>query len=160
MSIYDVYNYAHTFCHTSLRARKCCHVCHISALRVISLIRLSLIRFQGLDLKKKSPTNDQRLCALSSDSHGKLRFRQGLDRKSGNLIKEIGRTYLLHTPSPPTKSFDFRRFDSSKLLILKGGNSHVHQFYRESPGKSDSRTLSTETLSRWTGRNNPLVLLI
>ena len=31
----------------------------------------------------------------------------------------------LGTPSPPTKSFDFRGFDSSKLLILKGGNSHV-----------------------------------
>ena len=29
------------------------------------------------------------------------------------------------TPSPPTKSFDFRGFDSSKLSILKGGNSHV-----------------------------------
>ena len=31
----------------------------------------------------------------------------------------------LITPSPPTKSFDFRGFDSSKLLILEGGNSHV-----------------------------------
>ena len=30
-----------------------------------------------------------------------------------------------HTPSPPIKSLDFRGFDSSKLLILKGGNSHV-----------------------------------
>ena len=30
-----------------------------------------------------------------------------------------------HTPSPPTKSFDFRGFDSSRLLILRGGNSHV-----------------------------------
>ena len=29
------------------------------------------------------------------------------------------------TPSPPTKSFDFRGFYSSKLLTLKGGNSHV-----------------------------------
>ena len=56
------------------------------------------------------------------------------------------------TTNPPTKSLDFRGFDSSKLLILKGGNSHVHQFYRESPGKFDSRTLSRETLSRWTGR--------
>ena len=28
--------------------------------------------------------------------------------------------------NPPTKSLDFRGFDSSKLLILKGGNSHVH----------------------------------
>ena len=25
-------------------------------------------------------------------------------------------------------------------------------FYRESPGKLDSRTFSRETLSRWTGR--------
>ena len=30
-----------------------------------------------------------------------------------------------HTPSPPTKSLDFRGFDSSKLLILRGGSSHV-----------------------------------
>ena len=29
------------------------------------------------------------------------------------------------TPSPPTKSLCFRGFDSSKLLIPKGGNSHV-----------------------------------
>ena len=28
-------------------------------------------------------------------------------------------------PSPPTKSFDFRGLDSSRLLILKGGSSHV-----------------------------------
>ena len=34
-------------------------------------------------------------------------------------------TYILFTPSPPTKSLDFRGFDSSKLLILRGGNSHV-----------------------------------
>ena len=32
---------------------------------------------------------------------------------------------LQFTPSPPTKSLDFRGFDSSKLLILRGGNSHV-----------------------------------
>ena len=31
----------------------------------------------------------------------------------------------MFTPSPPTKSFDFGGFDSSKLLILRGGNSHV-----------------------------------
>ena len=31
------------------------------------------------------------------------------------------------TPSPTIKSFDFRGFDSSKLLILKGGNSHVRR---------------------------------
>ena len=30
-----------------------------------------------------------------------------------------------YTPSPPTKSLDSRGFDSSKFLILKGGNSHV-----------------------------------
>ena len=30
------------------------------------------------------------------------------------------------TPGPPTKSFDFGGFDSSKLLIIKGGNYHIH----------------------------------
>ena len=59
------------------------------------------------------------------------------------------------TPSPPTKSLGFRRFDSSRLLILKGGNSHVRRIYRGSPGKFDSRTLSRKTLSRWTGRKSP-----
>ena len=29
------------------------------------------------------------------------------------------------TPNPPIKSLDFRGFDSSRLLILRGGNSHV-----------------------------------
>ena len=31
----------------------------------------------------------------------------------------------LVTPSPPTKSLGFEGFDSSRLLILRGGNSHV-----------------------------------
>ena len=30
-----------------------------------------------------------------------------------------------NTPSPPIKSLDFRGFDSSRLLILRCGNSHV-----------------------------------
>ena len=32
---------------------------------------------------------------------------------------------VLITPSPPTKSLDFRGFASSRLLILRGGNSRV-----------------------------------
>ena len=32
---------------------------------------------------------------------------------------------LRGTPSPPTKSSDFRGFGSSRLLILRGGNSYV-----------------------------------
>ena len=31
------------------------------------------------------------------------------------------------TPSPPTKISGLRGFDSSKLLILRGGNSHVRR---------------------------------
>ena len=31
------------------------------------------------------------------------------------------------TPSPPIKSLGFRGFDSSRLLILRGGNSHVRR---------------------------------
>ena len=34
-------------------------------------------------------------------------------------------TTIIIMPSPPTKSLDFRGFDSSRLLILRGGNSHV-----------------------------------
>ena len=31
----------------------------------------------------------------------------------------------VNTPGPPTKSSDFRGSDSSRLLIPRGGNSHV-----------------------------------
>ena len=55
-------------------------------------------------------------------------------------------------PSLPTKSSGFGGFDPSRFLILRGGNSHVRGIYRESPGKFDSRVLSREILSRWTGR--------
>ena len=39
--------------------------------------------------------------------------------------KQAHRESTAHTPGPPTKSLDFRGFDSSRLLILRGGNSHV-----------------------------------
>ena len=32
---------------------------------------------------------------------------------------------IVTTASPTNKSLDFREFDSSRLLILKVGNSHV-----------------------------------
>ena len=34
---------------------------------------------------------------------------------------------MLGTPSLPTKSLGFRGFDSSRLLILRDGNSHVRR---------------------------------
>ena len=39
----------------------------------------------------------------------------------------IGRSRNLarDTPRPPIKSLGFEGFDSSRLFILKGGNSHV-----------------------------------
>ena len=50
----------------------------------------------------------------------------------GILIRQVPFVALVvvqcrkaHTPSPPTKSLGFKGFDSSKLLILRGGNSHV-----------------------------------
>ena len=56
------------------------------------------------------------------------------------------------TPSPPTKSSGCRGFDSSRLLIPRGGIIVSVEFDRESPGKFDSRTLNRRTLNRWTGR--------
>ena len=38
---------------------------------------------------------------------------------------DVNVNIIISTPSPPTKSLDFSGFDSSKLLILEGGNSHV-----------------------------------
>ena len=40
-------------------------------------------------------------------------------------IKQVLLYKHTSTPSPPTKSLDFRGFDSSRLLSLKGGNSRV-----------------------------------
>ena len=40
-------------------------------------------------------------------------------------VSALVRVSLPSSTSPPTKSFDFRGFDSSRLLILRGGNSHV-----------------------------------
>ena len=40
-------------------------------------------------------------------------------------ISDMSMRSACDTPSPPTKSFDFRGFDASRLLILRGGNSHV-----------------------------------
>ena len=37
----------------------------------------------------------------------------------------LGLRYERLTPSPPIKSLDFSGFDSSRLLILRGGNYHV-----------------------------------
>ena len=42
-----------------------------------------------------------------------------------NLQQETYHTHPVLTPSPPTKSLGFGGFDSSKLLILRVGNSHV-----------------------------------
>ena len=41
------------------------------------------------------------------------------------LSRELAMWHLHTTAAPPTKSFDVIGFDSSKLLILRGGNSHV-----------------------------------
>ena len=58
------------------------------------------------------------------------------------------------TPGPPNESLDFREFDSSRLLIIRGGILMSVEFYRGSPGKFDSRTINRTTLNRWTGHSD------
>ena len=41
--------------------------------------------------------------------------------RSNNIV------FAFSTPSRPIKSLDVRGFDSSRLLILKGGNSHARR---------------------------------
>ena len=69
------------------------------------------------------------------------------------VIWFVSSDILKGTANPPTKSSGFRGFDSSRLLIQRGGLLMSVEFYRESPGKFDSRTLNRKTLNRWTGRS-------
>ena len=65
-----------------------------------------------------------------------------------SLLLVLVLQFVSGTPSPPIKSLDFRGFDSSRLLILRGGNSHVRGILQGvSRKKFDSRALN-----RWTGR--------
>ena len=80
-----------------------------------------------------------------------------MSRGSGHLIRVCLIRVCVRpshpcTLSPPIKSFGFEGFDSSRLLILRGRNSHDVEFYRGSPGKFDSRTLYRKIIDRWTGR--------
>ena len=52
------------------------------------------------------------------------------------------------TPNLPTDIVDFRGFDSS-IILVKGGNSHVH---REFNGKLESSNVSRDSVSREIGR--------
>ena len=61
-------------------------------------------------------TRAMRVHAMESAAHVAL-------LPSGKLARKI--CMFLGTPNPPTKSSGFRGFDSSILLILRGGNSHV-----------------------------------
>ena len=51
------------------------------------------------------------------EPHSRGQQIQGREEKSAKT----------NTPSPPIKSLDFRGFDSSILLILRGGNSHIRR---------------------------------
>ena len=49
------------------------------------------------------------------------------EHDNDNLLTSIFVDKAKHMASPPTQSLDFRGFDSSRLLILRGGNSHIHR---------------------------------
>ena len=67
----------------------------------------------------------------SSSSSSSSSVREGLSphgagrQLQGRVPREV--VSIATTPSPPIKSLDFIGFDSSELLILRGGNSHVHR---------------------------------
>ena len=65
--------------------------------------------------------------------------------------KYIVPALLPHMANLRTKILDFRGFDSSRILIIKGWNSHIH---REFPGHLKSNNLSREILSREIGRSS------
>ena len=66
------------------------------------------------------------ICMYSIHNYGRPPARRARGRTPRLIISDrLSNVIVYSTPSPPTKILDFRGFDSSKLLILKGGNSHV-----------------------------------
>ena len=57
--------------------------------------------------------------------------------------------YRMYTLKFPTNIVDFRGFDSSIILILKGWNSQAHRGF---PGKLESSNVSRDNVSREIGR--------
>ena len=57
----------------------------------------------------------------------RINYDSTSDRTLKKPLSDVDRCPLRRrpTPSPPTKSLDFRGSDSSRLLILRGGSSHV-----------------------------------
>ena len=70
---------------------------------------------------------DLGLClTVFAGSGGKYLFhRIGWKGRIWQLCSSSHKAVKSCTPSPPTRSLDFGGFDSSRLLIIMGGNSHV-----------------------------------
>ena len=59
------------------------------------------------------------------------------------------------TPNLPTNIVDFRGFDSSTILISRGGIPRPLGIPRDFPGKFDSSNVSRDNVSREIGHSQP-----
>ena len=108
-----VHIYIYIYTHTYTRIRLRCTPCYIECIRAISdAFKISTFNAETVYEENIRNDNDLSQCRDSASHNG--------------MPLECHTTMATqHTPSPPTKSLGFRGFDSSKLLILKGENSHV-----------------------------------
>ena len=69
------------------------------------------------------------ICNNHNDNNDSNNKSNNNDNDNDNNVIAFGYATFryLSTPSPPTKSLDFRGFDSSRLLMLRGGYSHVRR---------------------------------
>ena len=104
-----------------------CHTvpCHVSLLRSNCKRSAVVVAVEGRCVKLRCAV--LRWIAALCHSATMVHVSQGNARRHTTRQRSTAtRRGKTATPSPPTKSFDFRKFDSSKLLILKGGNSHAN----------------------------------
>ena len=101
-------------CFCALRLHLYVYVCLFVLLLLLSLLLLSSLSLLSLLFACQPARKPARLLWNNN-------FRKPLCKLSCPSEKP-----LWPTPSPPTESLGFRGFDSSRPLILRGGNSHIH----------------------------------
>ena len=103
------------------------YICSMYVCMYIYNIYISYIYIHILSAYTYNHSNNQSSSINSNNNDTTCRVRRPKRHVGGpgTSASHDGMHLKIITPSPPTKSFDFRGFDSSKLLILRGGNSHV-----------------------------------
>ena len=116
--------YMHAYIHACIHTYMCTCVCVHIYIYIYTL--LYMYREIEREREREGPQWSALVgrCSLGRLQVTERRARSVDDALVGGSLLQVERVERV-TLSPPIKSLDFRGFDSSRLLILRGGNSHV-----------------------------------